>query len=226
MTACNALDSPLLMQVAEDEDKDKEHAVRVVTVDNFQGEEARIIIASLVRSNTAGKIGFLNEPQRVNVLLSRARDALVLVGNMHCLCGHAAAVSSTEAAIQLKGKNPRAPPHRYTAKVLEYQVTKHMRDQNTWAKVLKHVKLVPGFPARCQQHGTQVLLRAPQDFESHAPDGGCMQPCDAPLQCGHACASRCHAKRREHAVCREMVDCMCVALLAAWRVLHACSSNC
>eukprot|EP00892_Ulva_mutabilis_P000792 jgi/Ulvmu1/10713/UM067_0040.1 len=47
--------------------------VRASTIDNFQGEEARIVIASLTRSNAQGVIGFLNEPQRVNVLLSRAR---------------------------------------------------------------------------------------------------------------------------------------------------------
>ena len=56
------------MQITGQEEK--KHAVRVSTVDNFQGEEARIVIASLVRGNAAGKIGFLSEPQRVNVSVS------------------------------------------------------------------------------------------------------------------------------------------------------------
>lgn len=59
--------------------------VRVATVDNFQGEEARIIVASLVRCNDHGNIGFLKEPERVNVLLSRARDGLIILGNMNTL---------------------------------------------------------------------------------------------------------------------------------------------
>ncbi|KAJ1457713.1 P-loop containing nucleoside triphosphate hydrolase protein, partial [Pelagophyceae sp. CCMP2097] len=40
-------------------------AVRCATIDNFQGEEADVIIASLVRCNPAGSIGFLCEPERV-----------------------------------------------------------------------------------------------------------------------------------------------------------------
>jgi len=60
--------------------------IRVATVDNFQGEEADIIIASLVRSNDKGNIGFLKEEQRVNVLMSRARVGMFMVGNAETLC--------------------------------------------------------------------------------------------------------------------------------------------
>lgn len=55
--------------------------LRCSSIDNFQGEEADIIIASLVRSNKRGAIGFLKEEQRVNVLMSRARLGMILVGN-------------------------------------------------------------------------------------------------------------------------------------------------
>lgn len=55
--------------------------VRCSSIDNFQGEEADIIIVSLVRSNPQGKIGFLKEEQRVNVLMSRARHGMFIVGN-------------------------------------------------------------------------------------------------------------------------------------------------
>jgi hypothetical protein len=40
-----------------------------VQVDNFQGEEAKVIIVSLVRSNENGKVGFLKTSNRINVLL-------------------------------------------------------------------------------------------------------------------------------------------------------------
>jgi hypothetical protein len=60
-------------------------SVRVSTVDNYQGEEALIVLVSLVRSNPKGSIGFLKQPQRVNVLLSRARLGMILVGNAECL---------------------------------------------------------------------------------------------------------------------------------------------
>ncbi|KAJ4292670.1 hypothetical protein N0V90_009333 [Kalmusia sp. IMI 367209] len=55
--------------------------LRVSTIDNYQGEESDIVIATLTRSNDSGDIGFMASPQRVNVLLSRARDGLILIGN-------------------------------------------------------------------------------------------------------------------------------------------------
>jgi AAA domain len=60
-------------------------SVRVSTVDNYQGEEADIVLVSLVRSNDSGAIGFLKEPQRVNMLLSRAKLGLILIGNSETL---------------------------------------------------------------------------------------------------------------------------------------------
>jgi Cdc6-like AAA superfamily ATPase len=51
------------------------------TVDNYQGCESEIIVASLTRSNGSGDIGFMISPERLNVLLSRAREALIIIGN-------------------------------------------------------------------------------------------------------------------------------------------------
>ncbi|GFR50032.1 hypothetical protein Agub_g12193 [Astrephomene gubernaculifera] len=59
--------------------------VRIATIDNYQGEESDVVIASLVRSNDAGSVGFLREPERINVLLSRARHGMLLIGNSHTL---------------------------------------------------------------------------------------------------------------------------------------------
>jgi hypothetical protein len=55
--------------------------LRVATVDNFQGEEAKVIIVSLVRSNQIGNVGFLKTSNRINVLLSRAQHGMYLIGN-------------------------------------------------------------------------------------------------------------------------------------------------
>ena len=55
--------------------------LRVATVDNFQGEEAKIIIVSLVRSNKDWRVGFLKTTNRINVLLSRAQHGMYLIGN-------------------------------------------------------------------------------------------------------------------------------------------------
>jgi len=56
-------------------------ALRLATVDNFQGEEAKVIIASLVRSNKEQKCGLLRTSNRINVLLSRAKHGMYIIGN-------------------------------------------------------------------------------------------------------------------------------------------------
>ncbi|KAI9784988.1 MAG: hypothetical protein M1839_001184 [Geoglossum umbratile] len=57
------------------------NALRIATVDNFQGEEAKVIVVSLVRSNSEQKCGFLKTSNRINVLLSRARHGMYIIGN-------------------------------------------------------------------------------------------------------------------------------------------------
>ena len=51
------------------------------TVDGFQGREKEIVLLSLVRSNDRGAIGFLDEPRRFNVAVTRARRKAVVVGD-------------------------------------------------------------------------------------------------------------------------------------------------
>ncbi|XP_050675720.1 NFX1-type zinc finger-containing protein 1-like isoform X2 [Leptidea sinapis] len=59
--------------------------IKVTVVDNFQGEESKIIILSLVRSNMEGSIGFLSASNRVCVALSRAKEGFYICGNMKLL---------------------------------------------------------------------------------------------------------------------------------------------
>lgn len=51
------------------------------SVDAFQGKEADVCIYSVTRSNNEDQLGFLKETSRLNVALSRARDALVIIGD-------------------------------------------------------------------------------------------------------------------------------------------------
>ncbi|KAI0628064.1 hypothetical protein C8Q77DRAFT_1068619 [Trametes polyzona] len=60
--------------------------VRLGTVDIFQGQEAKIVIVSLVRNTGqcdtgSASIGFLKSSNRINVALSRAKHGLYVMGN-------------------------------------------------------------------------------------------------------------------------------------------------
>ena len=64
---------------------DLRHGKRMgATVDEFQGSEADVIVVSLVRNNALvpwKSLGFLKEKNRMNVLLSRAKQKLIIVGS-------------------------------------------------------------------------------------------------------------------------------------------------
>ncbi|KAJ7650277.1 P-loop containing nucleoside triphosphate hydrolase protein [Roridomyces roridus] len=55
--------------------------LRLATIDNYQGEESDIVISCLTRSNSSHDIGFMHSPERLNVLLSRPRNAFIMIGN-------------------------------------------------------------------------------------------------------------------------------------------------
>nr|WAI02784.1 MAG: AAA domain-containing protein [Candidatus Methanoperedens sp.] len=57
----------------------------VGTVDSFQGSEQEIVIFDLTRDNANKEVGFLNQINRLNVAVSRARKKLIIVGNQDSL---------------------------------------------------------------------------------------------------------------------------------------------
>ena len=59
--------------------------VYVNTVEGFQGNERDIMVISTTRSNAVGALGFLDDDKRMNVMLTRARRGLVIVGDKETL---------------------------------------------------------------------------------------------------------------------------------------------
>jgi len=67
--------------------------IKVGSVEEFQGQERRVVIISTVRSDPEHishdikhQLGFLTNPKRMNVSLTRAQSLLILVGNPNMLC--------------------------------------------------------------------------------------------------------------------------------------------
>ena len=59
--------------------------MHVGTVEGFQGHERDYIVISTTRSNVHGALGFLEDDQRMNVMLTRARKGVIVVGDRHTL---------------------------------------------------------------------------------------------------------------------------------------------
>ncbi|KAG1725641.1 P-loop containing nucleoside triphosphate hydrolase protein [Suillus paluster] len=81
----NDLDSYDLVRaglLSPDTAKASKRKIRLATIDNYQGEESDIVVASLTRSNPDAAIGFMKSPEHLNVLLSRARNGFIHIGNM------------------------------------------------------------------------------------------------------------------------------------------------
>lgn len=68
--------------------KENYKEIEVASVDAFQGREKDFIVLSCVRSNDHQGIGFLSDPRRLNVALTRAKYGCVILGNPKVLSKH------------------------------------------------------------------------------------------------------------------------------------------
>ncbi|EFJ49576.1 hypothetical protein VOLCADRAFT_89933 [Volvox carteri f. nagariensis] len=145
--------------------------IRVATVDNFQGEEATVILLSTVRNNPDGHIGFLSQRNRINVMLSRARHGMIVLGNT--------------ATLRAAGRGGRGGG----GAGMWCQVLDLLERDGCVGRALR---------VRCANHGTETEIHEPEDFSRLAGDGGCQAACGEALPCGHTCPRRCHPDDRSH----------------------------
>jgi hypothetical protein len=73
--------TPYSAQVARLSALPELRGVEVATINGFQGREREAIVVSFVRSNPDGDLGFVRDPRRLTVALTRARRAWVGIGD-------------------------------------------------------------------------------------------------------------------------------------------------
>jgi helicase required for RNAi-mediated heterochromatin assembly 1 len=157
----------------------------VVTVDSYQGEENKVVILSLVRSNDNKSIGFLGVENRVCVALSRAQCGFYMFGNGQLLWDSGSKlwrkVLTIAAGKKNKSENPQVLPNR----------------------------LADRLPVRCENHGNLTEITAADDWQEIS--GGCIRPCDGFLSCGHECPLTCHPFGHDtvccHHQCESILEC-------------------
>ncbi|GLH02045.1 Regulator of nonsense transcripts 1 homolog [Gryllus bimaculatus] len=201
--------------------------VNVTVVDNYQGEENKIILLSLVRSNKDAKIGFLSTENRVCVALSRAKEGLYIVGNMDNL------VESSKIWPKIKDSLMKQESYG-THLTLQCEIH---HDQQTLVNCAEDFKKVPegGCSLLCEvqlQCGHQCesvchvnnrehkeykcykkCERVPQDCEfQHLCRKLCYEPCgnceilvERILPCGHVKTLPCYVNIKEYR-CQEKVE--------------------
>jgi hypothetical protein len=173
-------------------------SIRLATVDNFQGEEAKVVVISLVRSNDDSRCGFLSTSNRINVLLSRAQHGMYLIGNSNTY-GH---VPMWAKVLSLLERNSRVGPR------LELQCPRHPKADLLVAQPDHFAKVSPegGCVLQCDKRlecGHSCIYRCHSEMIHNAVK--CLEPCPRPKKgcdhsCRRACGDQCEPKCTERLV--------------------------
>lgn len=173
-------------------------SVRLATVDNFQGEEAKVVIISLVRSNAQNRCGFLSTSNRINVLMSRAKHGCYIIGNAKTY-SHVPMWNQIIQMLQANGN---------FGTELELQCPRHPDTPIGVSQPDHFMQFAPdaGCTLPCDRrldcghachgrcHSDLVHNGAECTEDCPRPKKGCDHPC--PLKCGVPCEERCNVQLR------------------------------
>lgn len=179
--------------------KEKQKNIRAVTIDDYQGEENKIIILSLVRSNNDNNTGFVSIRNRIIVALSRAKYGLFVIGNSSLLekkdtwypiVRHFDEKNLIQSKISLF-----CPNHPKTGKEVQFP--------NDF-KGINHggCNKTCGFTYLCG-HQCKRLCH-PKDPKHE--ELKCQEKCPLNLSCGHNCLSICHFGSNCKTLCKVNVE--------------------
>ncbi|KAH8703337.1 hypothetical protein BGW36DRAFT_443478 [Talaromyces proteolyticus] len=183
----------VLKKMLEDTNLNK---LRLAIIDDFQGEEATVVIVSLVRSNKRHDCGFLKSPNRINVLLSRAKEGMYIIGD----AATAATAPLWQSVIELfkKGQN--------IGQELQLSCARHPKQTACVSNPDDFSRAAPeggcaqtcGLRLHCGHRCTLMC-----HSETHHRAVRCMQLCHRMRDCGHFCNRRCNQPCGE---CPELVE--------------------
>lgn len=165
--------------------------VRLSTVDNFQGNESHLVFISTVRSNEGGRTGFLKTFNRVNVMLSRAKSGMFIIGSAATMrrCSKATMFNGVLDILEDKARIGRSiglccQKHGTVTQVASaLDIRQHSPDGGCGVKCNQRLSCGHSCPKLCHA-----------DDPRHVA-GICMEPCVKRVAvCGHLCKSRCYEK--------------------------------
>ncbi|KAI1127248.1 P-loop containing nucleoside triphosphate hydrolase protein [Nemania abortiva] len=144
----------------------------VHTVDSYQGEENDIVILSLVRSNGP------NGPHNAGFLRDSNRGVV--------------AISRARRGFYIFGNMINLLNACEDSRIMWGRVHNIFHRQNRFGYDAR-------LPITCQQHNRTTWISHPDEWINH--HGGCTEPCEEKLGCGHNCDRRCHWVQHDRLIC-------------------------
>ena len=163
---------------------------RLSTVDRFQGDEADLVIISLV-IDANSRTPFVQLVNRMIVLLSRARLAMYILGNEGYF--KTCAVEHWEHTFHIL----LSPSNTDTTEGALREPCLHYAGR----------RMGPQLPICCPRHrASSTMASTPEQLQL----GFCKVKCEHTLSCTHACGLACHWPTEKHnAKCQIAVDSPC-----------------
>ena len=157
--------------------------LKLATIDNFQGEESKVVILSTVRSNSMNRVGFLKTSNRINVGCSRARDGFYIIGNSS-LMGQVAMWQQIIDELKSKGK---IGPYLRICCARHSKPIYRISEPEQWYTIPK-CKIPCGLALKCGHTCPLKFCHADVLHERY----GCTELCNEVHQpCQHPCTNLC-----------------------------------
>ncbi|CAD8088773.1 unnamed protein product [Paramecium sonneborni] len=163
----------------------RNRAIKVQSIDNYQGEENDIILLSLVRSNYNNKLGFVAIDNRICVAFSRARLGLYVFGNFDFI---------QDCIKDELMKNPQK---------------RNPDISDLWLKIINLANqkgVIKDFiELECSSHKQVTKIYDIGDWDQ-VKNGGCQSICNIKFPCGHTCKKKCHKSDHKQQDCQEQCN--------------------